>query len=247
MINYLYADLRRVLTRIPRLFVLLPVYILLSVIFIIAKNTNGLDSVVFMSTFGQYMDIIPIVVGITELVSIFSSDFKAKTMQVAIGIGIPRRRIVLSKLLEVIIIILIDTLIIGIISVGTGAFLGIELNSEQFMEIFARLLTFWLKICCFIDISMILIFNMQSTGIAIVFYMFCAPGFIRSILKLLLELDFLKPLYLSNALPSSLFETFQTRMVLGNISIGHFIGIAIYIVAAYFITVLTFKKRELDF
>lgn len=247
MLNYIGADLRRIFTRIPRALLLTVIYAVLIIIVAVSHQSGDFDSVSFILSFGTFIKVMPLAIGIVELVSIFSADFKAKTMQAAIGSGISRRHVVLSKLIEVMVVILVDVLLLAAVTwILTGIY-GIRLTSDQMMEVFARFFTVWLKTCCLIDLAMILMFYSQGTGIAMIFYLLCAAGLLKTLLDIVLSADFLKKLHLASFLPTSLIDTFQTRMILGSFSLERFIGIALYMVGAYFITVFVFKKRELEF
>lgn len=247
MLNYIGADIRRILTRIPRAIFMAVIYAVLVAIVITSRESGEFDSVAFVMTFGTFASVMPLAIGIVELVSIFSADFKAKTMQSAIGNGISRRHVVLSKLLEVIAILLIDMLLLAAIGFLMSGISSIHLTQEQTLEIFARLFSVWLRCCCLMSITMIIMFYSQGTGIAVIFYLLCAAGLLKKLFEVVLSIDFLKKLHLASFLPSSLADTFQTRMILGSFSVERFIGIALYMIAAYFVTVFLFKRRELEF
>ena len=42
-------------------------------------------------------------------------------------------------------------------------------------------------------------------------------------------------------------ETAKTRMIVGTVSVGHLLGIIIYLILFYFIAVKVFEKHELEF
>lgn len=247
MKNYIKADLIRIATHIPRLFLLAAMN---AVFILIVQNFSKYDtfnSVTYLSMLGQYCNFLPICIGVIELVAVYSTDFKAKTMQFAIGIGVKKEQVILTKLLEMIVMVLFDLAIIIAVVFICGAIFGVSFTSWQLLEVFSRFLMIWLKVSLFMSISMIAIFFTQGTGLAMILYLIMASGFSDEIISSLVSSSFLSPLRINLILPSSLLDTLMTRMILGNFSIGRFIGILIYIVLGYIVTVLIFRKRELEF
>ena len=97
MHNYVMTDFRRIGKRLPRILLVLAVYSILFIINLVTLTQGTLDSVNFVIMTESFIGGMPLMIGTIELIAVFSDDFKAKTMQVAIGIGIPRYKVVLSK------------------------------------------------------------------------------------------------------------------------------------------------------
>lgn len=247
MKNYIKADLIRIATHIPRIFLLAAINVIFVLVVRDSAKYDSFNSVTYLSFIGTYCRFLPVILGVIELVAVYSTDFKAKTMQFAIGIGVKREQVIISKLIEMMAILLLDLAIIIAVILVCGAVFGVGFTSWQYMEVFSRFFSIWLKISLFMSITMIAIFFMQGTGLAMILYLIMAGGFSDEIVSMLLSMSFLSPLRLNLILPTSLVDSFLTRMILGNFSIGRFIGILIYIVLGYIATVLIFRKRELEF
>ena len=48
----------------------------------------------------SFLSFFPLIIGVFVFLSVYADDFKCRSMQVAIGYGMPRGRIILAKLLE---------------------------------------------------------------------------------------------------------------------------------------------------
>jgi len=168
-------------------------------------------------------------------------------MQVAIGIGISRKKVILSKLLEVIILVFFDLVLFGVIAFSLGGILGAGLNIEQVKEILAFILSVWYSIVGYTSLTMILMFFTQNSSIGSLTYLGICITVFAAIPDLIFSLPVLAKFNLDHYLLSSLVKTFQSHILMGRVNAGALIGILLYIIVGYLCTVWVFKKRELEF
>lgn len=247
MINYLRADLKRIYMRIPRLIALLVVYaaLIAMLCFSVDEEWNGIN---FVVTLSQFSIALPVLLGVIELVSVYADDFKAKTMQIAIGIGIKRRRVILVKLIEMAVLICTDLLFLALVAlIVGGGILHAGLQAEQYVDTAVLILDVWMKIVGYSSISMILMFFMQSTGMATLVYIALSSTVVYRLSSMLLEAKWIAPLHLGRYTITALLNIFHSQLVLGNFHIASLIGILIYVGLGFGITVFLFKGRELEF
>lgn len=241
------ADIHRITRRIPRIIAIFSCYLMLVITMLIVKDVGEFHSVVFLKTLSIFAQFIPIAIGVIELGTIFSGDFKAKTMQAAIGLGISRTKVVVSKFLESIILIFFDLLVFLGITFLIATVLGVHFTPDQILEPISRFLYCWLKISCYISFVMILAFYLQTTGIATVLYLVLSFGVLDQVLSLALTMGIIKKFHLESYLLSNILTSFQTRMILGNFNFGLFLSILAYMLLGLVLSVIVFKKRELEF
>lgn len=250
MINYMIADLKRIYIRIPRGIALLLLFISEILFSIILKKaiTQTVTATVFMTNFGQFTNtVVPVVLGLIELHAVYADDFKAKTMQIAIGIGIKRRHIILSKYLEMLILVIVDLVLYGLVITVAANAVGIPLQASHLSMLSSYLVFCGISVAVYAALTMILIFFMQSTGIAVLLYVLLSITVVSKILGLILSIGILESLSLERFLATSMITRFYTSQMLGSFHVRSFIGILIYIVGSYLITMILFKKRELEF
>ena len=246
MIGYLCADLKRIAVRIPRWIVLLVLYGILVAILVFSHNEET-TSVVFITMVEQYIRVLTVFLGLVELISIYSDDFKARTMQVAIGIGVSRRAVILCKFLELLLYAFIDLAAFGLIALVVSLIQRIGLHSAQIVEMFTMLFNVWVSIAGYISLSMIVLFFMQATGIGTLLYLALSTGTVSSLLSLLTGLDAVKRFHLDQYTLTSLLKASGTQLLLGNIHWAAFLGVALYIALGYNRTSALFRRRELEF
>jgi len=246
MRNYVLADLKRIIKRLPRIIVMAIIYAaLLAVIYAAYKNLW--TSITFVLYVEQYIAVLTTGLGLVELITVYADDFKAKTMQVAIGIGIPRRVVVLCKVIEAAVLTLIDLLLFALVAFAAGAVLHAGLETDQITEILISLLKVWLSVVSYVNLAMILMFFTQSTGPGTLLYLALSMGILNMLVSLLAGIEEIEFLHLDNYMLTTFIKTFTTRLMIGNFSAGALIGILVYIAIGYFLTVFLFRKRELEF
>lgn len=247
MINYILADLKRITLRIPRAVAMVVILGILIAYMRTAATGSQWNVITYTLTLEQYFGMLTVMLGVVELISVFSEDFKAKTMQVAIGIGIPRWRIVLSKFIELMVLVFVDLVVIALVALIAAPILQVAPNGEQVMEILGNLFSVWLGIIAYGTLCTILIFFTQGIGIATILYLALASGIVNSILEILFSLDAVKSFHLQRFTLTAIIKMFNARILLGTFSFPNFLGILLYTALAFTATLAIFSKRELDF
>lgn len=247
MIHYITADLRRIIKRLPHIIALAFVLAILIILIAVIRNGDAWTSVTFTLTVEKYIAFLPLLLGLIELLAVFADDFKAKTMQVAIGIGIPRRQVVLSKFLETAVLALTDLILFTAVCFIAGAVCGAGLNGGQIMEICINMTGDWLSIIGYASFTMILLFFTQSTGPGTLLNILFSYGLINTLIGLTDEIDAIQFLHIGQYTFTSLQKLFITRLQIGSFHFGSFIGIILYILCGCLLSILVFRHRELDF
>lgn len=247
MKNYVKADIRRILPRIPRILILVAYFAVFIAMYIIDARKDTWNSVAFVALVQTYCSFMPPILGLIELICVYSDDFRAKTMQVAIGIGISRKKVVLAKYIEIALVTLFDLLIFALLCTVMNAITGIVLRSDLVLEIFGQLLFCWLSVIGYSGLSMILIFALQSTGLATILYLVLSTALVQWALGNITNLPAIRGLHLQNVLLTTALNNFRSKIIIGSLDFRSSITIIIYFVVSYVITVEIFKKRELEF
>lgn len=248
MLRYIVADLKRILLRGPRTLALLFTYFFGIISMFGAHKSGNWNSVVMVSWMDQFTAIMLIMLGVIEIFAVYGDDFKAKSMQVAIGVGISRKKIVFGKMIEMAVLVLVD-IVVGVlimIAFGCGVF-RTEIRPEQVGEICAMYSTAWLYIMACSSLALILAFIVQGTALPAILYLLFALGVVDGSVGALLNLKWIKELHLAQFQLTSLLEVFKARLILGTFRWGEFIGILIYFAIGFVATMLLFEKRELEF
>lgn len=245
MIRYLKADLHRISRRIPRYIALAILYLLSIALFLIISDGRTIYQVVeFMTTIIPY---ICVLFGLFEYMFVYSDDLRAKTMQIAIGTGIHRGKVVLTKWLEALILCIFDLIVLLAIICICCAIMGVTLTAEPARDVVIILLFGLIKIMGCMAFTMIFHFRTQNTNTGMLVYIASALGIVNFAFDTILSIGFLNSLHLTRILFDNLVSVARARALIGSVSILPLLGIVLYFIAAYFITLKLFEKRELEF
>ncbi len=248
MKNYVLADISRLVRRIPRIVVLTLIYIGALIFFIYCYNTAVWNSVTFITTFTTCFSVVGILIGMTEFLFVYASDFKAKVMQMAIGRGLSRPKVVLAKFLEVGIMNIMSLVILCIITLIFGFVTGIHLNGNQVYELAIIFVMTVMEKLIYTAITSIFLFLLQNAGLSALLYVIVGLDPLRYLVALLSpHFKIVVALHLKDYCYGMICNLFQSNLILGKFNFGALVGILIYIVGAYLITVAIFRKKELEF
>lgn len=245
MSGYMRAGFHRILRRKGRYIALLVIYGLFAVLlYNVSKGSTIYKTADFIS---QYLGFVVAVFGLVELSFVLAEDIASKTMQIAIGCGISRRKLVLGEWLEMMIYTGLDTLLLvgvicGVCLVNGHAFTGEPLRDISIMFLFR-----WINAGIGIMFSMMVSFPRQATSLGNLVYLVYAAGFVNLVASTVLTLGPLSKMGLDAWVPDKLIGVAESRMVTGTFSLPQILGIAVYLVLFYQIACILFKKKELEF
>lgn len=244
MHNYMKADLRRIAKRIPRIVLLL---LILALIVFLSYNNEVETPYDIMEGLKMFLKYSPLVLGAIEILYVFGDDFRGKTAQIAIGIGISRRKVILSKWLEMVILYAIDAILVLAAAFATKAVCGSFFSFALAGELVILYLISILELACFIGLVLAFFFTSQGITMGLLIFVLLESGGISSLLGYVFNLKWLLPLHLGNFTLTNCINVFRTRCLIGAFNPTAVCGIIIYILLGYLITYNIYKKLELEF
>ena len=250
MRNYIHADIKRILQRSSHLFTMLLAFGIFFCAVYLPNRGGQTTSVTLVTSACSTLDWLVVIIGLFEMIAVFSEDFKVKTMQVAIGLGVSRSKVVLCKLIEVAILLVLDCIALTLLTMGMGALLGFAIPFYVLQDLIVTLLVKCLIAqIASVSLTMIVLFLTQSTILSIFVFILISGGIVNMLLTALpmLGITALDNLNLARLTLSYLVGLFNSRLLLGTFDFPSALGIAIYIGVGVFATCKLFGKRELDF
>lgn len=250
MFNYIRADLYRIFHQVFRYIWLILCFVILVAVQQYFTAKNSLNALGFAGSIHTYLVVASVVCGIGELSAVFTDDFRAKTMQIAIGSGVSRRHVVLAKLLEMTFLFLLDLLVLTLLMIGGGmVFAGISFTARPIQQMLVEVLAGTLTAVFCADVVMILLFYTQKSGFAPILFLVLFVDPVYQILRAFASTnEFVQRLHLPDYTMTALAGTINTQLGLGaSFPAKQLILMFVYIIAVYAITCVVFNKRELDF
>lgn len=245
--NYLKADLWRISKRVPRMICALVMVVIYAIYVFKGSKGDSWNSVFLMERILSGFSMAAVGYGILEFLSVFADDFKAKTMQVAIGAGMKRRHVILTKWLDGILLMMSDLLFTVIVGLAAGAATGVWINGEQMVDLLIRYFGEIIASAGYFSLSLIVVFYMQSVLIPLIAYLCISLTIVKMILDYLLSIGDLQQWNLGRFLFTNAKEAFVSRLTVGSFDVEALIIVLVYIIGGYVISSLLFKKKELEF
>ena len=245
MNRYLNADLHRICTRLPRYIALALVYAV--IFFVITQTSDDKTVYEFIASFSSYVNFFFGAIGLLEFLFVYGDDFKAKTMQVAIGTGVSRRRVILTKWAEVAILMLVDTAVMALVIAVAAATNSVSFSADIIGQFFILLLFGVIKVIGSVGFSMIFVFWTHNTTVGMLLYLATVTEIVGHLFGALLDVNFLSGLHISGYTFSGLMQLSRARLMMGSFNFWYNLGLVLYLAAFFFLTCLVFRRRELEF
>ncbi len=248
MRQYLKADLWRIAHRKKKWFFWL---LCILIAFDFSRSTIELTSgnlSLLMSYFRKCVEYITMFLGLFNLLHVYEDDLSVKTMQLVIGKGISRGKIITCKWLEMIILTLVDTItILGSLWLGATV-TGALIKGGNIVNMLV-ILVYIMLICAFaLSVVMILIFYNMRLGVGLVLYevLFFRPLTVLNTFLESIGSNYVK-LHPGRILPGTNINNFCTGLKIGHFEFLNFLVVVIFIAFGFAMTYRIFKNKELDF
>lgn len=245
MRRYIKADLIRIMTKKSRLIICM-IFLFLAEVFLwpdAAKDTP----VAIISSFGMFIKVMPIIIGLYEILRVFGDDFKGKTAQIAIGIGVSRHKVIFAKWLEMIILYTLDTLIIlGLHFIICFVF-GIVFTPAMLGEAVIFYLVSVITLAAYVAILLPILFASQGVTLAVIFYLLTASTGVARLIKFLGGLPFLMKWHPYSYTLDNCLNLVRTRAILGALNPTAITGVLLYIIIGIGIAIFIYQRTELEF
>ena len=245
MKNYWKADFYRIGRRIPRIIILVIIFIVCGVLFY--KAADGSTPYELVETATQFMSIICTVFAIIEFGSVYVEDMKAKTMLVAVGSGLTRSKCILVKWIETIVLTALDTAVFLVVGLVVSMVKGVIFSGEPLRDLILLGIFAVVNVAGALGFTLIFLYLSLSPVIGVIVFIITCTGILNTLIEALLSIGFINNLHLQQYLFDNLLETAKARAILGIFSVPHILGMAAYLAALYAITYLIFRKKELQF
>lgn len=249
MTNYIFADLNRIFKK-QSFLLALGAFAGCFVILVFIYFNPSFTSDMYVSKITSFMSYFPLIIGLFTFLSVYADDFKCHSMQIAIGYGMPRSRIIFAKLLESTILLLLTAGAMAILLVATPLLLKLAPTSQQIVSLVLTALGESLRALGYVAISAIAVFLSQNGTGGIILYVLLSSKTIYIVLSMLLGQDFLRNAIgdLTKYLYTVMIYTCKTNLMQGgHVLIYLIFALLLYVVLPTIISMVGFHKKELEF
>ncbi len=250
MRKLLEADMRRIMSKIVPWLLLVASWVYLAVSLAKGIGDSPDRNFFYVKHISQNIGFVDLVIGFSALLGVYGDEFKSMAMIGVIGRGISRDKFVISKFLDALFLIL-EMIILSVIFIAIlKVSFGITLNATEnkFMVCF---FTFMLiEEIAYVTIAAIFYFLSENAAIGLFAYLA-----FELIVPLALRLTTLfspmfKRMRIETWYIQGMIASGFSDFIMGDIA-GAFLmilpAIVIYILAMLVISILIFRKKELEF
>ena len=249
MTNYIVADLRRIFRKRSFLWAF-GAFVGCFVLLVFIYFNPSFTAETYVSKMTSFMSFFPLVVGLPTFLSVYADDFRCRSMQVAIGYGMPRWRIILAKLLESAVLLLATATVMAALITVAPLLLGLAPASQQMASLMLTAAAEFLRALGYVAISAVAVFLTQNATGGTILYVLLSSKSVYIILTMLLGQDFLLGTVgnLTEYLYTALLYTCKTGLMQGGQPlICLIVALLVYVALPTAISIVGFRKKELEF
>lgn len=249
MNNYIFADMKRIFHK-KAFLAMSGIYagIFLLMMFVFFNPTFTADA--YVAKTKTFLNFFPLFIGLASFLSIYYDDFKSKAMQIAIGYGIPRYKVVLAKFIESILLLSVIAFCVGVLALIMPLILGLSINETQTAELTFTVFAEMLRAVGYISISAIPVFYTQNAVSGTICNVLLSSRTVFILLTMILGQGFIVNTFgdLSKYLfTTQLYAARSTIVQTGNPGFALVLTVAVYVLLPVLLSAFCFNKKELEF
>ncbi len=245
MRNLIVSDILRILKK-KTYWIVLGIVLLLSVVSVLQSRTSVFTNIISQRTNIQNTG--SVILGICIFLSVYADEFSSRSMQCIIGRGLSRSKLQIAKFLDCVILTINSYVLWAIWVMLLNLIFRTNMGSFETTVLYTTFFTSALQAISYATISAIFLYKSSNVAAAtvieilfyIVFYTFIHMISSSAPLAPLIILE-------RNSLTGKL-NSIYTSIILGQSSIGLIANVIIVFVGgALIISILIFRKKELEF
>ena len=249
MTNYIGADLRRIFQKQGFLWAF-GAFVGCFVLLVFIYFNPSFTAETYVSKMTSFMSYFPLVVGLPTFLSVYADDFRCRSMQVAIGYGMPRERIVFAKLLESAVLLLVTAAVMAALLVAAPLLLGLAPTAQQMASLALTAGAELLRALGYGAISAVAVFLTQNATGGTILYVLLSSKTAYIVANMLLGQDFLLNTVgdLTKYLFTAMLYSCKASLVQGGQPyVWLIVALLVYIALPTIVSVVGFRKKELEF
>lgn len=198
---------------------------------------------------GMVISFIPIIIGPFIIGLIYNDDLRSKSLQSAIGHGMKRSTIIITKF--IVAMIMLGVILLGFLALLVSAPYMFAFAQGSFFEspLIKIFFTESLRSVVYIALTTMVVFVTQKPTVVTTVYLLLATQTLSGILSLILGLNFIVDNFgnVMMYLPTNLVTTFNSNLLQNISSYKEPFILAVMIVMSIIVSIVLFNKKELEF
>ena len=211
---------------------------------------KGDHSIQFRSFVGAATTFTPFLIGIPVFNSVFSDDFKSHSMQISIGRGFSRNKIIYARFIETLILIAEAFLFFSLFIVGLALIFSIK--NGCMIGALKDLWKLYPYLICYIAVSMIFVYLTQAGTLGLVVFILLSASVTDMIITALKLVPFLSEERLGHNIGNITIDgmlgcMFSSAREDWKRALYGIAALVIYVIVPIIVSKKIFKHKELEF
>jgi hypothetical protein len=247
MFNYLRGEIYRLLRK-KSLYIYFGAFALAYILLaFIRMGSGGADRT--PKDAASLFTFLPPIVGGYLFSAIYTDDLNAKTLPALIGFGTGKAAIIFTKLILAALFSAVIMALIPLFMCAVNAVFGAGVSFSAFGGVYARGLKAWMETVAFASLSAAAVYGLQRATFGMVTYLLLSLGIVSRLLGALFSWEPINNLLpgLSNHLMAGISLRTLTGLLMSESIAPPIAEYVIYVSAAAALSVLAFRKKELEF
>lgn len=245
MRSYFKADLHRIFGKTPRMIIMAITCMICAATAFLAARA-GEDSILSSVPLLVNSALVT-VIGLVEMGCVFGDDFKARSMQIGIGTGISRTKIVFEKILQLMTVTAVDLAAVFLCRI-IGTFFGtFNLGCFAVKTEVLALAGVWIQVVVLICVVSFIMYHFQSTKIALLAFLLLNLSILEQIVPFIESALKLSNLHLEDYMIGGLLNQLTRNLGTAPVSVTTILGITAYALLGILLACVAFKHKELEF
>ncbi len=243
------ADLRRIIVKVVPWVLIAGAYIFLYVT-LRMDLAKALDiNFYFLNKMSDSFPTVSLIVGFASLLGIYGDEFKSMVMIGVIGRGISREKFVLSKFFDLVLLSAVMYALSILYVIFLGFVFGVRLVGPELTYLVCHFLFQYLDAVVYVCVAAVFYFLSESAAIGLFAYL--AFNLIVPVTLAFINLmTRLSKYHLDRYYVSGLLSRASSSFIMGDMGEGFlylFLILTVYMAGSIAVTMLIFRKKELNF
>ncbi|MDR0514171.1 MAG: hypothetical protein LBG81_03295 [Coriobacteriaceae bacterium] len=248
MANYLFGEAYRIIRK-KSMYLYFGAFAFLYLLLVFMRAGTGNADTQILQDAEVLSSFFPAVVGGYLFAAIYTDDLNAKNLGTLIGFGMGKAKIVIAKL---VLVLAFGALFFGLIPLflwAANTLFGGSIPSSAWQVLYAWAAKSFLETLAFSAVSAIVVYGLQRATFGMVTYLLLALGIISQLMSALLNWDMISSVLpgLSQHLMSGISFRVMVGIVSESMPLEPLVEYLVYVAAAAALSVLAFRKKELEF
>jgi ABC-type transport system involved in multi-copper enzyme maturation permease subunit len=235
MFNYIKAEIYRIFTK-KSMYIYFATLLILYILYIFIRSKVLTESSIFAEA-SQVFFFLSLFGGGYLFATIYNDDLNAKSLPTLIGFGMKRSVIIISKMTINVVMTLLMFFSACIAFYLIFYVIGLKMDNNMINDVLELMFSYLFRLFAYSSIASVVVYGTQKATMAMVTFILLVTMFVDQVLIT----------FLNDALGEIFIVILIVGKLISNLSVVTVISYLVYVVVFIVLSILAFRKKELEF